>query len=249
MLWVLFAACSPSAPVVPGPAAPAVGDVVTAPPARPTRTGREAAEESPAKIVKVSITPANPTAADTLTATVEATGNVGIGPRYDYVWEIDGSEVTGAISERLEAGRAKRGHRVAVRATLSGSEPAVTSQSGTITIANQPPRLLSDATDLAFVDGYMLKAEDPDGEPLTWRLEGGPQGMSVDRRGILHYTGSADEKGGTYKVKIFAEDTGRDFVAIDLPLTLTPGSAAVRKAAEEKKKAEEQAAAKGGSGT
>lgn len=249
MIWVLLAACSPSAPVAPGPATPAVGDVVPAPAARPTRTGREATEEMPGKIVKVSVAPANPTAADTLTAVVEATGDLGPSPRYDYVWEIDGSEVTGAISERLEAGRAKRGHKVSVRVTLSGSEPELTSQSGAITIANQPPRLLSDATDLAFVDGYMLKAEDPDGEPLTWRLEGGPEGMSIDRRGILHYTGSADEKGGTYKVKIFAEDTGRDFVAINLPLTLTPGSAAVRKAAEEKKKAEEQAAAKGSSGT
>ncbi len=240
MIWVLLAGCSTPEPSTPPPETPVPAVVVTAPEARPTRTGRGPSEESPAKIVRVTINPAKPTAADTLTAQVDVSGAVGSYPRYDYVWEINGEEVTGAISERLDAGRARRGDKVAVRATLSESDPPLTSQSDTITIANQPPRLLSDATDLAFVNGYMLKAEDPDGEPLTWRIEGAPAGMTIDRKGILHYAGSPDEKGGTYKMKIFAEDAGRDFVAIDLPLTLTPGSNAVRKAEEEKKKAEEE---------
>jgi hypothetical protein len=85
-----------------------------------------------------------------------------------------------------------------------------------------------------------VKAEDPDGEPLAWRLEGAPAGMTIDQRGIVRYTGTADEKGGTYTVKVVAEDTGHDFVALQIPVTLTPGSAAVRAEQEEKQRLEEE---------
>ena len=72
--------------------------------------------------------------------------------------------------------------------------------------------------------------------------------MSIDPKGILHYAGSADEKGGSYQVKIIAEDTARAYVVLELPLTLTPGSAAVRKAEEEKKAAEDAKSASGDAG-
>lgn len=239
MLLLLLTACGTPAPVAPAEVpAEEVGPAVPAPAARPTRVGRGPEEEGPPRIEGVTITPANPTAADALHVTQVVTGNPGPSPVWDYVWTVNGREVSGAISENLAPGKARRGDKVSVTVSLSGMDPPVRGTSPEITITNQPPRLLSNVKDLPFVDGLILKAEDPDGDPISWRLEGAPPGMTIDAKGILHYRGSPAEKGGKYQVKIIAEDTGHDFVAVDLPLTLTPGSDAVRAAEEEKKKAE-----------
>ncbi len=46
----------------------------------------------------------------------------------------------------------------------------------------------------------------------------------MDVRGVLHYAGSETEKGGSYTLKIIAEDGMEGRATLELPITLTPGS-------------------------
>jgi hypothetical protein len=237
LVWLVLLGCG-SEPVAETPAAEAPVRTVPAPQARPTRGGRAEDDTGPLRIEAVRLEPAKPTAADEVHAAVDVGGAGPVPPRLDFTWYVNGLSVPGAITDTLQAGKAKRTDTIRVDVAVHDADPPVKASSDTVTIANQPPVLLTQVHDLGHVDGLILKAEDPDGDPITWRLKGEPAGMSIDPRGVLHYTGSPDEKGGTYTVSILAEDSAHDFVAVDLPLTLTPGSAAVRAEAEAKKAAE-----------
>lgn len=229
MWWSLLLACAAPAPEA--PAAPAEPALVPVPPARPTRTGTPDRQQARLAIDEVSLTPAAPTAADDLRVTARVSGTDAAGVTLSFQWYRQGTPVMGAISDNFPAGRASRGERVKVEVTASAGELSATRSSDEVVIANRPPVMLTNPGTLTRLDGVQFRAEDPDGEGITWRIEGQPAGMRIEPNGVLRYQGTADEKGGTYTVKIIAEDPARDFVVLELPVTLTPGSAAARAAA------------------
>jgi len=229
MWWSLLVACATPEPEPPPAAAPA--PTVPIPPARATRTGTPDREEARLTIEQITVSPESPTAADDLRVTAQVSGSDARGVVLAFQWSLDGAPVMGAISDTFQAGRARRGQKVKVEVTATAGELSATKSSDHKVIANRPPVMRTNPGTLTRLDGVQFLAEDPDGEGITWRLEGAPAGMSIERNGVLRYKGTADEKGGTYTLKVIAEDPGRDYVVLEVPVTLTPGSAAAAAAA------------------
>lgn len=236
-MWFLLA-CSTEAPA---PTVPTTEPVPIA--ARATR-GDAVEQRGPiARVTGITITPERPVATDTLQAS-PSTENASPAARFDFTWYINGEDVYGAITDTLQPGVYKRGDKVKVDVSMEDNGVTATFTGKDIEIANIPPRMLTKPNQLTRIDGFIMKAEDPDGEPLTWQLTGAPAGMEINERGVMSYRGTAEEPGGTYTVRIVARDTGGDEVGIDLPLDISPGSVALAK-----KKAEEEEANRQGADT
>ena len=92
-------------------------------------------------------------------------------------------------------------------------------------IGNAPPQWLRDPRNLKKVDGYTVEAVDPDGDPVTYRLEGAPDGMTIStigKAGKISYKGSTTEPGGDYTIKVIAEDSDKALVQMVLFDTAFP---------------------------
>jgi hypothetical protein len=78
-----------------------------------------------------------------------------------------------------------------------------------VIIGNAPPRIISEPPEVVPSEGvyiYQVKAEDPDGDPLTFSLSEAPEGMSIDAEtGLISWPISPGAV-GTHKVCIDADD-------------------------------------------
>lgn len=178
-------------------------------------------------IRSVRLQPANPDVTRTLSVQVDAKDPEGEDVDVDVQWIVDGRELPGAGETTLELADLRRGAAVQVRVRVSdpGGE-SVESTSEPLTLGNADPRFLTDPKAVRRLDGLRVEAEDPDGDPVSFRVEGAPPGVTLDPRGVFHYAGSEDEKGGKYRMKIFAEDGNGGQARMELPLDISPGSKA-----------------------
>lgn len=95
---------------------------------------------------------------------------------------------------------------------------------------NRAPRITSLPPAAATTDiyDYVIKAVDEDGDPITFRLEQGPPGMTVDENtGHLHWTIAAGHV-GEFHVKVIAKDGPGSIVYQEFDLTLSPESQAAK---------------------
>ena len=83
---------------------------------------------------------------------------------------------------------------------------------------------LRDPRALKQLDGYTVQAMDPDGDPLTYRLQGAPKGMTISNTGQISYKGSTREPGGAYTIAVLAEDPQKAVVQWSFSIQLSPGS-------------------------
>jgi hypothetical protein len=232
LLTALLLACSAEAP----PAAPPDGrgrQHHADTPTNPAEEGGDAAEGDAtpgggnrAPIVRrLTVGPTKPSKLSTLSVKVNATDPEGQELRYAYHWMVNGSEVFGHDSPDLELAEYARGDTVEVKVVVSDGQAEVSGQSDPITVGNADPQFPHVPGPDDPFDGLHLTAVDPDGDDVTWRLEGAPPGASVDKQGYLHFTGSKEDKGGNYTVKVIAEDGQGGKGTIELPLTVSAGSA------------------------
>lgn len=226
-MWVVLflSACTPP-PVAPPPAPPPAPDLeaefAAAASGGPPRKPRNL----PPAINAVTLAPTEVRVADPLRASVVAVDAEGANLDLDYEWFINDSRVIDVSGERLSAGRHEKGDTIRVRVTADDGTNEVSFLSEPVVVLNTAPIFTTGSADIKRVDGFTFSASDADGDPLTWRLEGAPAGMTISPKGKLAYTGSADEPGGTYTVAVFVED-GEAWGRFAFPLTVTPGSAAV----------------------
>lgn len=139
---------------------------------------------------------------DTLTYTLlESPDGASIDPATGDIAWVPTAPGAYAFSIRVEDGQgaaATQHFAVEVTAGTANQDPAITSQ---------PPTL----ADVGRNYGYQLRAEDPDGHPLTWFLIEGPNGMALhssfgDRRSaFLSWLPTAAQV-GAHQVKIIALD-------------------------------------------
>jgi hypothetical protein len=54
---------------------------------------------------------------------------------------------------------------------------------------------------------YQVQAEDPDGDEISYKLDAGPEGMTIDPASGLVLWSISPEVSGTHEVKIEARDT------------------------------------------
>lgn len=233
-MWVvfLFSACSPP-PTAPPPAAPPApveaepAPAASAADARPARAPRDL----PPAIQSITLAPTEVRVADPLRASVKAVDVEGANLDLDYEWLINDTPVIDVAGERLSAGRHKKGDTIRVRVTADDGANEVTELSEPVVVLNTAPVFATGGGDMQRVDGFTFVATDADDDPLTWRLEGAPGGMSISPKGKLAYAGTPDEPGGRYTVSVIVSD-GDAWGKFQFPLTVTPGSKAAAAAAK-----------------
>lgn len=239
VVLALLAACSTPAPT---PAAPKPKPI---PPAHeePPSPEPPPAPNRPPVVKKLAIDPTHPTSQDDIQAVVEAVDPEGLPVRVRYRWYLNGHELLSERANHLDHVWFNKGDKVELSIIADDGTDQVTQKLPAVTIADAPPEMLIRPDRVDRIDGLQVRARDPDHDPITWRIEGAPRGMTIDpKRGILHYRGSEDEPGGKYDIKVIADDGDGGTATWQFEVRVTPGS----KAAEHAQKKAEQAKKAGG---
>ncbi len=127
-----------------------------------------------------------------------------------YRWFVNGREIFGEYGPELHYKGLKKGDKIRVEVSVSDGEAEERSfSSKEITIANSPPRIVSDPPAFLTKDNtyiYQVKAYDPDNDPLTYELLEGPPGMRIDpNTGIIKWR-VTEKDVGEVRVEISAND-------------------------------------------
>lgn len=177
----------------------AKGDLVSVHVFVPAGEGRGAREmtasvrvaNSPPRIASVGLAhEAGPSGAE-LRASVECLDPDRDATQLEYAWFANGRPVPDAGGPVLPATKFARGDRVTLTVVARDDEtesPPVTSEP--FVLENHPPSFTSQpalprAGEPAFE--YQATALDPDGDALRYSLDAGPDGMSVDALGRVHW--------------------------------------------------------------
>jgi hypothetical protein len=175
---------------------------------------------------------ARATVLDEIPLLVEADDPDGDALDIEVTWFVDGEDLMGVHGQTLPAGKATKGQVVRAKAVASDGERKDSLESNEITIANAPPEMITQVRDVVRLDAFLMRAKDPDDDPLTWRLEGAPAGLSIDKDGMLHYQGSTSEKGGAYTIRIVADDGDQGTATMEFKIDVSAGSDAMKAAKE-----------------
>lgn len=113
---------------------------------------------------------------------------------------------------------------VDVEVTASdGNSNGAATLSGRFTMSNSSPTIVSSPapSPVGDVYEYQVKANDPDGDPITYKLESSPPGMYIEEQsGQIHWSVAPDAK-GTFHVKVVAQDNRGGFAAQDFELSIS----------------------------
>ena len=160
---------------------------------------------------------------DTVSVAYKTFDADGDATREELFWSVNGREVISEKGRVLRRKNLKKGD--AIVATLLVKDGVLENQQSIQTIiGNAPPQWLRDPRALKQLDGYTVQAMDPDGDPLTYRLQGAPKGMTISNTGQISYKGSTTEPGGAYTIAVLAEDPQKAVVQWSFSIQLSPGS-------------------------
>lgn len=229
-LCFLSIACDPLPPV-PVPMQPIEQDVVSAvaqPQAAPAEdTARPVVvDRNRAPVITtIKVEPPGPRTMDDIQVTVEAEDPDGGRPRLEYAWFVNDIEIRGQRRDLLSHTWFSKGDMVKVRVIAKDRELETEGSGPLIIVRNSPPTIVTEAGSLRSVDGFQVKAEDLDGDDLSWRLEGEPDGMSIDSSsGTLSYKGSQDARAGDYQVNVIVEDPDKGSAKWVFGISVAAGS-------------------------
>ncbi len=233
LIVAAFAAgcATPAPPPVAAPAPP-VDDAPAPAPRLPAAAAP--AINRPPIIRQLRMSPEKPNFGDSIRVVVVAEDPEGYGMTYHYDWTINDRADLGEHSDVFRPDELHKGDKVGVTVFVHDDIQDSPTESISVTVVGNPPVMDTRPGQINNFDNVKMRAHDPDGGTITWSLTGGPQGMSIDPDGLLHYKGSTAEPGGSYAVTIVATDPDGDFAKMDLPITLSPGSDAVKAAAAAK---------------
>ncbi len=172
------------------------------------KTSTVVIENSPPVLTGVALLPEVIHRGVDITARPQAEDPDGDDVYYEYQWIINGEELPDLTGEVLPGDRFSRGDSVTVRVTPYDSESyGEPFEVPAITIPNAPPRFVS-TPPRSFetrLYTYQVRAEDPDGDTLSFRLEEAPSGMTIDATGLIEWPIDESQE-GTHRVKITVED-------------------------------------------
>lgn len=134
-------------------------------------------------VTRIVLLPAEPKVGQTIMAEVEGRDEEGDTIFYDYQWEINGAPVEGVAGNLLDGALIHSADQIRVLVTPSDSFAAGTQTAGRPTaVINQPPEIISSPPSEIEENQYRYQiiARDPDGDPIEYRLDGGPPGMALD---------------------------------------------------------------------
>ncbi len=113
--------------------------------------------------------------------------------------------------------------RITVEVTAQDPSTAGnTIRSTSVTLGNRPPKIVSmpPASDARTTYEYRVKAVDPDGDRMDFRLETGPPGMTIGQQSGDLVWALPTDLSGTFHVKVIAQDGrgGAAYQEFDLTL-------------------------------
>ena len=233
MLWLVLISCAdwpdgpPPAPSTPSP----VDTMDEGPSAEPVAEAIPGGPNRPPSLKDLTLGPEAPTSQDDLRVRFEAKDPDGDMVSSAVRWFVNGEPVPGESRDTLRHALFKKGDRVTVEVEANDGRALDTQRPPEVVIGNAPPRLLSSPRDLrGGLDGLQIRAEDPDGDRLTYSVEGGPAGLTIDTAGVLHFQGSAGDAGaGRFNAQVKIADTSGEFVALPVSLDLSAGREEERK--------------------
>ena len=113
---------------------------------------------------------------------------------------------------------------VDVEVTASdGSSNGTTTLSGRFTMSNSSPTIVSSPSVSAAGSTYeyQVQATDPDGDPITYKLDEAPPGMIIgEQSGRIHWSVTPEAK-GSHRIKVVAQDNKGGFAAQDFELSIS----------------------------
>ncbi len=233
LLCLLLSACEPLPPI-PVPVEEPAPELAPEPEPEPEPEAPVVERNRAPVITSIKVEPATPRTLDDIEVTVEAED-----PDDDYVrtrctWLVNGQEVRGQRGEVLPHTYFEKGDELRVEVLAKDSEFETEGLTPIILVRNTPPEITSKAGSMRKIDGYRVTAQDVDDDELSWRLQGEPEGMSIDERsGTLSYKGSEEAKAGTYQVQVIVEDPDGGSARWAFGITVQAGSAAEQGEKEE----------------
>lgn len=175
LLLAVGAGCSP-----PGPKGNGAEGGKVLPPASGGTTDAARSETPGFEPFVVTLSPAVPTSASGVRATLRSAGSHREATPASWKWFVNGSEQRIA-SDTMAPGSAKKGDEIQVEATVARSGGTVSVRSGKVRVVNTPPRVAgAELSDLSPGKGDLLVAtastEDPDGDAVRrifrWKING-----------------------------------------------------------------------------
>lgn len=220
-LLCLLIGCGGSEP--PAPAAPAPVEKPAPKPAEEAEEDAPVGVNRPPRIKGVLFRPERPVAGDTLETRILGEDPENDPVDIDLVWVVNGERWLDRTERTLAGAKLKRGDVVQVELTVTDGTSVVTELSQKLEIGNTPPELLTEREEFASLDGLEIRARDADGDTLSYRLEGAPDGLEIDERGRISYAGSETEKGGTYQVTLVVDDGNTGTAKLSFGMTVSAG--------------------------
>ena len=160
-------------------------------------------------IQEVSIEPKVPYASDPLKAAVKSSDKDGDFLYLTYRWEKNGVVMAEERGEVLERGQFKKGDVIRLEVTPEDRETIGNpKKSDAVTLSNSPPIIVSSPPQSikGSTYSYQVKANDPDDDPVTFKLKSAPQGMEVGKEtGFIRWEIRNEHK-GNHKIEIEVTD-------------------------------------------
>ena len=187
----------------------------------PAKPFKEEVNVPPVMRSLVFTSPEMPTTSDDIRVEAKAFDAENERIRYRYMWKVNDGEIRTEGRALFPSNRHKKGDVVRVDVVASDGTNDSAPSSLSVTIANSTPEWVEDPRNVRDINGHQVQAQDADGDPIEYSLEGAPKGMSIDAQtGELSYQGSKDAKKGPYDVHVLATDTDGAFVKWSFSITV-----------------------------
>ncbi len=174
------------------------------------RTPAVTVQNIPPAATEIRIAPAPLAMGEPATAAASGADPDGDVIRWRYKWVLNGQPAGDAEGSVFPGERIHPNDRLRVIATpYDSAGPGAPMESAEATVGNRPPRIVSNPPTVPEDSNlsYPVLAEDPDGDPVAFKLEGNvPEGMTISPAGLL----TADLKtmhAGRYEIQITATDS------------------------------------------
>jgi len=195
-------------------------------------------------ITNVSYKPERPGAFDDIEVVVE-TERDGAYVDVDVTWFVNGRKLISQRDSILRFRNYSKGDTVQaeIEATRRGATQKIAAR--TLIIGNAPPRILTNPSSLTQLDGFRVRAEDPDGGKVTYHVKGGPDGLTIgESTGVVRYKPSKKAEGGQYDITFVVKDEDGSESEWQFKVSVRAGSESDTAIAErENKRAEAKAKA------
>jgi len=223
LVWLL-AGCQDPQPTVqpvkmetPGPAAESTPKPPEnsghSPPAGSEGNGTNAAAassaNSPPTVVKISFSSEFIVPGESVRAQAEAEDPDQDPVILEYEWRVNGERDSRTEMDEFDTTDLVKGDRITVVVTpFDGQVKGTPVESPILVLQNRPPNILSfppiAMTGIKYI--YQVKAEDPDGDPLTYELQEAPPEMEINpETGLIEWTIPLGAV-GSYSPRILVSD-------------------------------------------